>query len=65
MYYTYLDNENITLTAEGEILYKLLRIMNLTINMFDTDIVIRLMSHGNLAYEYSQLRKTLLDVKNP
>jgi hypothetical protein len=59
------DQENIILFVNDKILHKLIDLVGLNINMINTDISIGIMSHGNLTFQYSELRKELLVISNP
>jgi hypothetical protein len=57
--------EKTLLWKNEKIFQKLFNIIGLNPNMIDTDIIIGLMSYGDLIFQYSQLRKELLDVQKP
>ncbi|CAF1401513.1 unnamed protein product [Rotaria sordida] len=56
------NEENIILFVSDQILYQLLDIIGVTINMSNTDIAIAMMSSTNLVFDYSELRKELLQI---
>ncbi|CAF4559364.1 unnamed protein product, partial [Rotaria socialis] len=57
--------EKIILAVNDRVFHQLLEIIGITINMFDTDIIIAMMSTGNLIFEYSELRKELSQIRKP
>ena len=59
MYYILiiLEHEKFVLFVNDKTLHKLLHIIDLSISMIDTDIVIAIMSFGNLVIEYTELGK--------
>ncbi|CAF4559416.1 unnamed protein product, partial [Rotaria socialis] len=57
--------EKIILAVNDQVFHQLLEIIGITINMLDTDIIIAMMSTGNLIFEYSELRKELSEIRKP
>ncbi|CAM4983238.1 unnamed protein product [Rotaria socialis] len=55
--------EKIILAVNDQVFHQLLEIIGININMVDTDIIIGMMSNGNLIFEYSELRKELAAIR--